>query len=971
MGKIFSNYEIIYLLLLIMNSGNDDNDNDNEDVFNGFFINFQKSLDDFYDSDVLLINHYNEDEIIYYIFINYIYDIYKTLLEKSTRDIKIIINNDSLRLKTVENYRKIYNTINSLLKNPNKEFINFLKKNLRINEDYKKTIDSKYLLTFIYKYSKLDIRYIKGYDSFLTYLYLNILYKFDNQIKINYKKYDNIIPSLDIYKFKDLEDKKFYFELTSKQQKMAEGLLNDKRLLLKILGERYYDYSQKRIIKNNTYFIITAEIFEYINSLNGDNIFDDYKSLSIIDYDIYKYEDYDDNETKEENIETNIIRYASYIYRDDVSVKNYSKLVKYYLLGIKRRLNTRILNFGYEMIYKMNNKINKDEIENNLIRELSKSNIELDIDDINKYKNPENKKYKIDILDILNRYYDKLTYDIIITYLSKLYKLDDNNKLQIKIQDLLYKKEIYGGSGSSIEDKSSIKSEKEISKFESTEKAVNILLNNDRINGLEKNIKKINDIIRKSDDAGQSEKLLSQSIYIFKPQGGIKHTDAYFNKYEDYDNTETFNRKQGILTTEALKIDEANNTFSTIQTILGQLKSKKSDIISVNKKIVELLNKFNDEMINEKWEKISNSSKGKYVKELNDLISPIKDLLENIKKTTELQEYPIIKEIYKIYIKYENREDNQDENYDLNAIKYIDNFIKYNKEIIENNLEKVKLLLSRYELMIEAFENILKSPKNNNNNRQNGGTNIIKKYMGGENNEDIKNKLDKLKSSDTLNNLLINLKKLKGNRDIKNNIEKRLAADNFIDKDGFNLFDKLMLNYNKDYNNKEIPHEITKNKFYNKVKNLNLDPEEELEITINDKIIFVVMIYIIRIISLYMCYNIIDNNYVTSIHNILVSYIIWYIIIFVGIVLIINIDTFKLRILVNYMNLHINSFNLLLHLILMGIFIYIIYLLIIKIDVGEAVKLELNDREKIKLKYKLDLLTIFIYIFICILIFII
>ena len=97
------------------------------------------------------------------------------------------------------------------------------------------------------------------------------------------------------------------------------------------------------------------------------------------------------------------------------------------------------------MIYKMNNKINKDEIENNLIRELSKSNIELDIDDINKYKNPENKKYKIDILDILNRYYDKLTYDIIITYLSKLYKLDDNNKLQIKIQDLLYKKEIYGG----------------------------------------------------------------------------------------------------------------------------------------------------------------------------------------------------------------------------------------------------------------------------------------------------------------------------------------------------------------------------------------------------------------------------------------------------------------------------------------------------------------------------------------------
>jgi hypothetical protein len=131
------------------------------------------------------------------------------------------------------------------------------------------------------------------------------------------------------------------------------------------------------------------------------------------------------------------------------------------------------------------------------------------------------------------------------------------------------------------------------------------------------------------------------------------------------------------------------------------------------------------------------------------------------------------------------------------------------------------------------------------------------------------------------------------------------------------------------------------------------------------------LIYIIRIISLYICYYFIDKDQVTNIRKILISYILWYITIFVVIVFIINIDTFKFRILVNYMNLHINSFNLLIHLALMGAFIYLIYSLIYNIDGYDQPKIELTDNEKIKLKYKLDLLTIFIYIFICILLFVI
>ena len=978
LGKIFSNYEIIYLLLLIMNS-NDENDNDN-DIFKELFINLQESLNKLYESDVLLLNHYDIDEIIYYIFINHIYDIYKSLLKKSSRDIYIIIKNDKLKLKTVDNYGKIYNSLNSLFINPNKEFINFLKKHLKIDETYKKTRDTKYILTFIYKYSKLDEIFIKGYDSFLTYLYLNILYKFNNKFSINYKKYDNNIPSLYIYNFRDLGDKKYEFELTSKQQKMAEEIINDKELLLLKLGERYNDNSKREIKKINTNFTITAEILEYINSLNKDKIFENYKSLPIIDYDSYHGNNEEDEEENEKDIESNIIRYASYVYRDDITVKEYSKLVKYYLLGLRERLGSKILNFGYQMIYMMSSKIDRIEIENNLIRELSKSQIEMDVGEMNKYKNPENRNLKINILEILNSYYDKITYNTMITYLSNLYKYDENNRFQNKIQDLLYKKKIYGGEDSKVSSKVSSKmslkmsSEKDnILKHNSVEEAVNTLLTDKIIKELEKYINKITDLIEKSDEPEKSEEKLKDiesgnRLFEFAPNG-IANENATFKYFNDYEDTGKFNMKSAALTSSSIEKDEKSQGNPTALTIQGQLKSKKEDISKLEKEIRTNLNKFSEEAIDDKGNK--QKELGKYIKDFKEYLNPIELFFKDIEKQPELQTYPLLKKIYEEYIKYKDDKDSKENEKSEHPSKIIDDFISNSKKVLENNLEKTKILLSRYELMIKSFEEIISSKKNQNNrnNRNLDGGKIIK--GGYTDNTDFLKKIENIKKNNKLKDLVINLKKLKGNWDIKNNVEKTMATTNFIDKDGLNLFDRLLETYDRDYNNNDIPHEITKNKFYNKVKALNLDPENELEITLNDKIIFVILIYIIRIVVLYICYYIIDKGQVTNIRKILISYILWYVIIFVIIIFIINFDTFKLRILVNYMNLHINSFNLLIHLLFMGAFIYLIYSLIYNIDGYDQPKEELTDNEKIKLKYKLDLLTIFIYIFICILLFII
>jgi uncharacterized membrane protein len=177
--------------------------------------------------------------------------------------------------------------------------------------------------------------------------------------------------------------------------------------------------------------------------------------------------------------------------------------------------------------------------------------------------------------------------------------------------------------------------------------------------------------------------------------------------------------------------------------------------------------------------------------------------------------------------------------------------------------------------------------------------------------------------------------------------------------------------YDKDINDKKIPEQITKNLFYNKVKNNNLDPEEELAITLNDKLIFIVLIYFIRLGALLLCYKLIDNNMITDINKTMFYYFLSYTALFVLILIIINFDTFKMRILVNYMNLHVNTTNIWMHILLMGSFIYLIYLLIVNILADEKPPTELGEREKMKLKYKLDILTMIIYIFICILIFII
>ena len=959
-----TNENVIYFLLIINTS------------LANFFEDLNQILIDFYNSDILLSYYYNDNEIIYYIFLNYIYNNYKSLLSLSlslsTKDIIINIG----KIKTKENYNEIYKKLEELFKNPEiiSKLIIFIKSHLKIPETIrhpKKIKDVEYILLFIYKYSKKDEKVIKGYDSFLTYIYLNLLNKFNITSKI---KIDDL-PTFNLYNFTNLR-KTYYFELSSNQDQLCVKLMKDVKLLISIISDRYKYIENKKYIKSINGFVLNDEILDYLNIFETHEIFSDYKQMPIMDlYILNKNSKIDIRDirepTKQDNIIYNILLLSSFIYKNNnkISVEIYCKLVKHYFL-IKN--NNKLNDLTYKFIYLMNKRINRLDIQRKLINELSSFNIELS--EIKKFVEPED--IKIDILELLEKInlitYLKSNIELMIPYLLEFYKND--NKTQYSIQDLLskqiltekpYKLLMYGGTTSST---NTVKSDPIV--YEKKTEFINTTFADITIDELEKNNKNINKTINEIKKLSEIETEFNNAL---KFTIEVDKKKIEITKYDDYmDMNGKFDELSKIL------IDHCSNKDKETSPQSPESMRYKS---LLNNKLIEI-EKFKAKII-KTYDNDINAAQTK----INKYYEPYLKMIDKIKETTEIQDYPYIKEIYKLYIKVD--EEKAKLKYDIDEyfkeyIEQLKELQSYLDDIIEpsNNKGKIPNLIKNLDDLIT--NNKQQRYNNNNNKNRNGfpdfggGGRFDKKIVGGEVN--ITDKINKLeeklktriqereKKMDTISK---NFKKLKENRKIDNDVEKKLATPDLFDKDGNNIFERLINSYEQDINDKTIPPEIANNLFYNKVKQNNLDPEIELDITLNDKLIFIAVVYCIRFGSLLFCEYLIKHNLITDINKSLFYFLVFYYVIFGSLLLIINIDTFKLRILVNYMNLHISTTNIWMHLILMGSFVYLIYLLVMNILGDEKPPTELGDHEKIKLKYKLDLLTIIIYVFICILIFII
>ena len=176
-------------------------------------------------------------------------------------------------------------------------------------------------------------------------------------------------------------------------------------------------------------------------------------------------------------------------------------------------------------------------------------------------------------------------------------------------------------------------------------------------------------------------------------------------------------------------------------------------------------------------------------------------------------------------------------------------------------------------------------------------------------------------------------------------------------------------------------------RLYERVNINDLDPIEVLKITFQDKVIFICIILIIRTFAMVLIEFLIEHNIVSTLYRGILVYLLLYILLIIFSIFVINYDSYKLRILVNYLNLHINSSNIFFHILLFIIFIGLILIIINNNSLknidnvfnytyiykyvyefaeksnASTSELLLSQKDKIKLQYRLDIITMIVFIF--------
>jgi len=176
-------------------------------------------------------------------------------------------------------------------------------------------------------------------------------------------------------------------------------------------------------------------------------------------------------------------------------------------------------------------------------------------------------------------------------------------------------------------------------------------------------------------------------------------------------------------------------------------------------------------------------------------------------------------------------------------------------------------------------------------------------------------------------------------------------------------------------------------KLHDRVIQSDLDPEIVLKINFRDKAIYIFLIFLIRTINIITLEFFIEYNLIQSLQYAIVFYGFMYLVIIIFLIAIVNYDSYKLRIIFNYLNMHINSPNLLVQNVLFIIFIILVYILVKSDDFlkyfGELLDFtniyyyiynytksldddyytNLTQNEKLKLLYRIDIISMIIFIF--------
>ena len=278
-----------------------------------------------------------------------------------------------------------------------------------------------------------------------------------------------------------------------------------------------------------------------------------------------------------------------------------------------------------------------------------------------------------------------------------------------------------------------------------------------------------------------------------------------------------------------------------------------------------------------------------------------------------------------------------------------------------------------------------------------GSINRRRKMSGGERktNKHYEDKYSQLKKlNERIDALIKKIAETEGKEDDdKDPFSKKIGIFGVADDDYNSIYNNIWNDYTKEMNkikSKGVSMSSLKQdrRLYERVKENNLDPQDVLKITFQDKVIFICIILIIRTFAIVLIELLIEYNIVSTLNRGIFIYSVLYILLLLTGVLIINYDSYKLRILVNYLNIHINSSNIFFHALLFCLFIGLI-LIIINDDDNNLKSIDnifnytyiykyiyeiaeksnpsshllLSQKEKLKLQYRIDIVTMIIFIF--------
>jgi len=312
------------------------------------------------------------------------------------------------------------------------------------------------------------------------------------------------------------------------------------------------------------------------------------------------------------------------------------------------------------------------------------------------------------------------------------------------------------------------------------------------------------------------------------------------------------------------------------------------------------------------------------------------------------------------------------------------NLLKYSE--VKNIVQKIESMSSYMgKIIIDATKS---SRNSNNNDYQNSIT---------ESAAEIASKLTKIDTESTSMNTGFNfenilkrmnppldlqtktteittrLEKLKGNIKHRNKTAINKVVDS-IDHDDeragqYNspsMYQRLWDRYLEDVSDSDKLLEDSQDKLYSAFKSNNLDPKSALVLTREDKVLFVLIVFVIRQIVLSIIDVLIEKDIITSLFASLLCYIGFYILFMIVVMFIVNMDDYKLRIMFNYFNMHVNSNGFIMHIILITGFTLIMYSLIYNMNhnLDNPSKNMLTEVEKLRLTYKLELMTIAVFVFV-------